>query len=364
MREIPLLDYYREMGAEIGEFAGWISPLWFTSNREEHLKVRSDVGLFDITHMTRIRITGGDSEKLLQKILTKRVEKIKPGRMKYCLICRDDGGIMDDVTVFRHPREVKEFIMVSNAITHDKIIEWLESNSENMDVRIEDLTFKTSFFAVQGPRSSQLISKLVEVDVSGMKWFSGFELKLNGLKAILTRSGYTGENGYELMIWSWNEAILRKIWERMVGFGATPCGLATRDSLRIEAGYPLYGQDMDESVTPVEARLMHAVDLSKPDFIGREAIEERMEHGAERLLVGVLMRERGIPRRGYRMFHGDEVVGELTSGILSYSLEVGVGLGYIKSRLAREGEEIIVEIHGKRRLSEVKLTPFIPWRIK
>ena len=364
MREIPLLDYYREMGAEIGEFAGWISPLWFTSNREEHLKVRSDVGLFDITHMTRMRIAGGDSEKLLQKILTKRVEKIRPGRMKYCLICRDDGGIMDDVTVFRHPGEAKEFIMVSNAITHDKIVNWLESNSRGMDVEVEDLTFKTSFLAVQGPRSSQLISKLIEADVSGMKWFSGFELKLNGLKTILTRSGYTGEDGYELMIWSWDENSLRRIWEEIVDLGATPCGLATRDSLRIEAGYPLYGQDMDESVTPVEARLMHAVDLSKPGFIGREAIEGRMRRGAERLLVGVLMKERGVPRRGYRLFHGDEVVGELTSGVLSYSLGVGVGLGYVKSGLAREGEEILVEIHGRRRISEVKLTPFIPWRIK
>ncbi|RLG08889.1 MAG: glycine cleavage system aminomethyltransferase GcvT [Thaumarchaeota archaeon] len=364
MRKIPLLDYHREMGAEIGEFAGWSSPLWFTSNRDEHLKVRSEVGLFDITHMTRIRIAGSDSERLLQMILTKKVEKIKPGRMKYCLICRDDGGIMDDVTVFRHSKEEKEFIMVSNAITHDKIIHWLESNSKNMDVEIEDLTFKTSLFAIQGPKSSQLTSKLVKVDVSGMKWFSGFELKLNGLKTILTRSGYTGENGYELMIWSWDENSLKKIWEEIVDLGAVPCGLATRDSLRIEAGYPLYGQDMSEEVTPVEARLMHAVDLSKPNFIGREAIEERMRLGVEKLLVGVLLKERGVPRRGYRIFHGEEVVGELTSGTLSYSLGVGVGLGYIKSSLAKEGEEILIEIHGRKRMSEVKLTPFVPWKIK
>lgn len=364
MRKIPLLDYYRELGAEIGEFAGWFSPLWFTSNREEHLKVRSKVGLFDITHMTRIKIAGADSEKFLQRLLTKRVEKIKPGRMKYCLICRDDGGIMDDVTVFRHPGGNREFIMVANAITHDKIIRWLESNSENIDIEIENLTFKTSLFAIQGPESGLLTSKLIGVDVSGMKWFSGFEIKLNGLKTILTRSGYTGENGYELMIWSWDEDPLKKIWGKIIDLGATPCGLATRDSLRMEAGYPLYGQDMDEEVTPVEARLMHAVDLSKPDFIGKRAIEERMKLGAEKLLVGILMKERGVPRKGYRIFHGGEAVGELTSGTLSYSLGVGVGLGYLKSSLAKEGEEVLIEIHGRKRRAEVKLTPFIPWKIK
>lgn len=356
-RETPLLNHYMGLGAEIGEFAGWRSPLWFTSAREEHLAVRSGTGVFDITHMTRIALKGPRAEETLQKNLTIKIEKVKPGRMKYCLMCNERGGIVDDLTVFRF-QENGSFVIVSNALTHDKVIERLGEEAE-------DLTFKTALFAVQGPGSLQLVERLTGLRVEGMKWFSGREIELMGLRILLTRSGYTGENGYEFLVWSWDEGRLKRLWDKIVELGATPCGLAARDSLRLEAAYPLYGEDMDEETTPIEARLIHAVDLSKPWFIGKEAVEKVAREKPKRLLVGLRMVERGVPRREYRVLgEGGEVLGEVTSGGFSFTLGIGIALGYVRPDYAVEGEQVKVDIRGKPRKAEVTLAPFVPHRMK
>ncbi|MCS7125398.1 MAG: glycine cleavage system aminomethyltransferase GcvT [Aigarchaeota archaeon] len=366
MKRVPLLQYYSEIGAEIGEFAGWITPLWFTSNKEEHLAVRSSVGIFDITHMTRIAVRGEHSEKLLQQVLTIDVEKLKPGKMKYCLMCSEEGKIIDDLTVFRHPTDRRSFIIVCNAITHDKVLRILDQLSQNMDVEITDLTFETSLYAVQGPRSLELISRFCEMDLSILKWFTGVETKIDDVNTLITRSGYTGENGYELMLWSWELENLRKIWNKIVKLGSTPCGLAARDSLRLEAGYPLYGQDIDENVSPVEARLTFAIDFSKEYFIGKEAIERAISEGKpRRLLVGFKAIEKIIPRRGYRIVDKDnQVVGEVTSGGFSFTLGVGIGLGYVNSEYANEGERLKLEVKDKYREVEVTLEPIVSHKMK
>ena len=364
MKDVPLLDFYSEIGAEIGEFAGWRSPLWFKSAREEHLSVRKSVGVFDITHMTRIQIYGEDSEKFLQRLVTKNVQKIKPGRMKYCLICNERGGIIDDITVYRR-KDGRGFYIVSNALTHDKVLDKMMKMAEEYeDAVVEDLTYKTGLFAVQGPMSAELVSDFTELDVSGMKWFSGAEFEHLGLKVLLTRSGYTGENGYEFLVWSWESEELKRFWEELIGRGATACGLAARDSLRLEAGYPLYGQDMDEDTTPVEARLDFAVDLSKEDFLGKTALE-RVWDKPRKILVGLQLTESGVPRRGYKIIDSEgEYVGEVTSGGLSYTLKRGIALGYVKPEIASTGEELKILIHGKPRRAEIKLTPFVPHRMK
>lgn len=366
MRKIPLLSYYSEIGAEIGEFAGWMTPLWFTNNREEHLAVRDSVGIFDITHMTRIAVKGRDSEKLLQEVLTIDVEKLKPGKMKYCLICNEKGGIIDDLTVFRHPSDRGLFVIVCNAITHDKVLGKLYEISQKTDVEIMDLTFETSLYAVQGPRSVELMSKFSGIDLGKLKWFTGVDCKIDDTDALITRSGYTGEDGYELMLWSWDIDMLKKIWSNIVKLGSTPCGLAARDSLRLEAGYPLYGQDIDENINPVEARLTFAVDLSKRSFIGRDTVERAMkELKPRRILIGFKTIERSIPRRGYRILSRDyHVVGETTSGGFSFVLGIGIGLGYIDPLYANEDERLKLEVKNKYKEIEVTLKPIIPHRMK
>lgn len=366
MKNTPLLSYYYSLGSEIGEFAGWRSPLWFTSNREEHISVRSGAGLFDITHMTRIAVKGRDAESLLQHILTIDVGKLKPGKMKYGLMCNDRGGIIDDLTVFKHPDRENFYIIVSNAITHDRVLKILEDNSEKLDVSIVDLTFETTLFALQGPKSMEIASKFTGRDLSGLKWFTGFEMIIYGIPVLVTRSGYTGENGYEFMIWTWDVDKLKKLWNMIIALGAAPCGLAARDTLRLEAGYPLYGQDIDEGVNPVESRLIFAVDLSKKSFIGKEAIERALTlEKPKRVLIGFKILERSIPRRGYRIISRDDrIVGETTSGGFSFILGIGIGLGYVKPEYANEGERLKLEVKDKHREIEITLKPIIPHSMK
>lgn len=366
LKNLPLLSYYSSLGAEIGEFAGWRSPLWFTSNREEHLSTRFGAGLFDITHMTRIAVMGRDAVRQLQHVLTIDVERLKPGKMKYCLMCNERGGIIDDLTVFKHPNKQDYFIIVSNAITHDRVLEKLLDHSRELDVEIVDLTFETTLFALQGPRSLELASKLTGRDLSIMKWFTGFETTINDIPVLITRSGYTGENGYEFMFWTWDMEELKKIWDKIVALGAAPCGLAARDSLRLEAGYPLYGYDMDEETNPIEARLEFAIDFSKEYFIGKEAIIGIKEcEELRRFLVSFKCIEKVIPRRGYEVLDEDgQLIGNVTSGGFSFILGIGIGLGYVKPRYAVEGERLKIKYKEGLREIEVTLKPIIPHRMK
>jgi len=366
MKEIPLLSYYSSIGAEIGGFAGWKSPLWFTSNREEHLAVRSGAGLFDITHMTRIAVRGGDAPTLLQHVLTIDIQRLKPGKMKYCLMCNESGGIIDDLTVFKHPDRRDYFIIVSNAITHDRVLSELLERSKKLNVEVVDLTFETSLYALQGPRSTELASKFTEKDLSMMKWFTGFETTIDNVPTLITRSGYTGENGYEFMFWTWDIEKLRKIWSRIISLGATPCGLASRDSLRLEAGYPLYGYDMDEETNPIEARLDFAIDFSKEYFTGKEAIMKILESKQiRRVLVGFKCAEKAIPRRGYEVLdRSNQIVGNVTSGGFSFTFGIGIGLGYVRPEYANEGEKLKIKCKEKHREIEVTLKPIVPHRMK
>ncbi|MCF8885606.1 MAG: glycine cleavage system aminomethyltransferase GcvT [Nitrososphaerota archaeon] len=365
-KSTPLLQHYSEIGAEIGEFANWRTPLWFTSNREEHIAVRSSAGIFDVTHMTRILVEGRDAEKLLQEKLTIDVQKIKSGKMKYSLMCNEAGGIIDDLTILKHPSIPERYIITSNAVTHDKVLRILKSSSQNLNVEIEDITFKTCLFAIQGPRSLEVVSKFTNLDLKNLKWFTSIETNIEGVETLLIRSGYTGENGYELLLWSWDIEKLKKIWNDIVKLGVTPCGLAARDSLRLESGYPLYGQDIDEETNPVEARLMFAVDMSKQKFTGKESIEKILrEGGPKRFLVYFKCIERAIPRRGYQILDmNGRLVGEVTSGGFSFTLGIGIGLCYVKSDYAREGERLKLKVKDKEREIEITLNPIVPHRMK
>lgn len=361
-RKTPLIHAHEEMGAEIGDFAGWLTSIRFSSVKQEHASVRGSVGLFDISHMTRTLVEGNQALDFLQKTITVDVSRMKDMRMKYCLICNYDGGIKDDATVFKFNSD--RYLVVTNAVTREKIGRWFEENSKDMDVEIKDVTDEIAMLAIQGPTSSKIMSKYFRINFSAMKWFSGITLKIEGKELLVTRSGYTGEDGFEIFIKYDEVSFLEKVWREIVGMGARPCGLATRDTLRLECSYPLYDNDMDEGVTPVEARLMHSVDTSKPNFNGKSRIIEREKEGPKKVLVGIEMEDKGIPRKGYGIHDKDgNKIGEVTSGSLSFSLGKGIALGYVKPSYLSEGTKVFISIHGDRRMGRVRLGSFIDMRI-
>ncbi len=362
MRASPLINLHREAGAEIGEFAGWQSPLWFTTVREEHQAVRNEAGIFDISHMTRIEITGNDAETFLDKLLTQDVRKTKPGRMKYCLMLNEKAGIIDDLTFYKDSE--KSIIIVSNAITRERVVGWLRKHSEGFDVDVHDFTDSSALLAVQGPSSAAYLGKWLNTDLRDMKWFSGRWLEHRGLRILLTRSGYTGEDGFELNIRDGSAEEFGRVWMEFMAMGVKPCGLAVRDMLRLECAYPLYGHEMDESTTPVEARLMWAVKMEKQDFVGKDVLISKTGEKPSSLLVGLKMVEQGIPREGYVVMSREErEIGRITSGGMSYSLNRGIALARIAPEYADDGAVVLVDIKGKPRQAEVSLKPFVEYRI-
>ncbi|MEM4494950.1 MAG: glycine cleavage system aminomethyltransferase GcvT [Candidatus Caldarchaeum sp.] len=355
MNKIPLLHLHEKNAKELGEFAGWRTIITFTSLREEHEAVRRDSGIFDISHMTRTKISGPDATQLLQKILTIDVERLKPGRMKYGLILNMDGGIIDDVTVYKVADN--SYLMVSNALTRNRVLEWLEHNIEG-EVLVEDITESSAFFAVQGPKSSAYVSNLVG-DVSGFKWFEGGFRNMGDCRLLVTRSGYTGGDGYELMVLCGIQELYEKVWKFFTDQGVKPCGLACRDVCRIEAGFPLYGQDFDEKNDPIEAGLFWAVKMDKRFFIGKESLEKKQANGPVKRLMLVEMVEPGVPRPGYKVYVGDVEAGKVTSGCLSPTINKGIALAYLPPSIHVDGAEVFVDVRGRRRKAVVRTKPLI-----
>lgn len=354
----PLYDVHVRSGAKMGEFSGWEAPLWYSSVKAEHNVVRQDAGLFDISHMTRIWIEGEGAADFLQRIVSVDVKKIKAGRMKYCLICNENGGIKDDVTLFSI--DDKSFLLTCNAITRKKILEWLASHSSIYEVKLQDITEQVAMLALQGPKAARYLEKVAGESFQEMKWFSGRFAAIADIRVLVTRSGYTGEDGFEVFLWEKQRAKLDEAWNSFIKLGVVPCGLGARDALRLECTYPLYGMDENEDTVPVETRLMKAVDMEKGPFIGRDAIAEREKRGATRLLVGLRMVEPSIPRRGYKVYGSDGAsVGEVTSGNISYTLGAGIALAYVEAGHASEKKALSIDVRGKNKLAEVTLKSFI-----
>jgi len=360
LKSTPILSLHQELGAEIGSFAGWRSPLWFSTVRAEHNAVRTAAGIFDISHMTRIMVRGPGATSLLKKTLTYNVDVLKEGRMKYCLMLNRDAGIIDDLTVYRVAGDI--YLIVSNAATRERVLQWLEEQGGGAG--LDDVTESSALLAIQGPSSPSYVSRWLGDDVGDMKWFSGRVSRLDACPIIITRSGYTGGDGYELCLLCGGGERFAKVFTDFLSMGVKPCGLACRDILRLEAGFPLYGQDMDENVSPIEARLTWAVRLENEAFIGREAFLARMERGPSKLLVGLEMDEPGIPRPGYRVLDYSGVeLGRITSGGHSYYLEKGIALGYVSTQYAVDGAMVQVDLRGKLRRARVRLEPFIKLNI-
>ncbi len=351
----PLYDTHVRAGARVVEFAGWEMPVQYAGILEEHRTVRTRVGLFDVSHMGEVVFSGPKALGALNHAFTNDLGKASDGQAQYGCLCRDSGGIVDDVVVYR--RGAEDFLVCVNAANRAKDHEWLSSHAGGAEVRNE--SDEWAQLALQGPLAAQLLQRLTQANLSAMKPYHFVNGEAAGVPCLIARTGYTGEDGFELFCPPDRAA---RLWDALVEAGEPeklqPCGLGARDSLRLEMAYRLYGSDMDDGTTPLEAGLAWVVKLDKGDFVGRAALVRQKEQGISRKLVGFVLTDKGIPRHGYRVLQDGSPVGTVTSGTLSPSLEIPIGLAFVPPALAAEGSTFAVEIRGRAAAAKVVKTPF------
>jgi len=323
-------------------FAGWEMPVQYSGILDESRAVRTNAGLFDISHMGRVHVHGPGSVQLLDRLTPNDVLGLGPWNAQYSLLTNPDGGIIDDIIIYRLKEE--EFAVVVNASNTEKDLDWIRRHSVPETV-IDEYTERTAMIAVQGPNAPELVNDLADKDLLALNRFAFTDGQITGAYTAFCRTGYTGEDGFELIVPAEHA---EAVWEALVDAGATPCGLGARDALRIEAGYPLYGHEIDDSTTPVEAGLMWVVKLDKGEFIGRDAIKRVKEQGPSRKLVGLTLQERIVPRQGYTLFVGTEEAGTVTSGVFSPTTQRGLGMAYVKPAYSKSGTQVEVQIRANR----------------
>lgn len=357
LKKTSLYPLYAEYGAKTIDFGGWDLPVQFSGILEEHEAVRTKAGLFDVSHMGEVEIKGPDALALIQMLTTNDASKLVPGQAQYTLMCYPDGGTVDDLLVYKKDEE--DYLLVINASNIDKDVEWIEKHAEG-DVSIKNVSAEISLLALQGPLAEKVLQTLTDAPLAELKPFRFFkEAAVAGVTAIVSRTGYTGEDGFEIYLPSDHApAVWRAILEAGQEDGVQPIGLGARDTLRFEARLPLYGQELSASITPIEAGLGFFVKIDKGDFIGREVLAEQKEKGAPRKTVGIEMMERGIPRSHYPILVNGEKVGEVTTGTQSPTLKKNVGLALIDAQYASLDQEVMVEIRNKPVLAKVVKTPF------
>ncbi len=354
-KPLPLLELHREKGAKIADFAGWEVPIYFTSIIEEHEAVRNTAGLFDVSHMGYFLIEGLDAREFLSSLLTANFDKLKPEAGIYSLMTNEAGGIIDDVILYE--KNIHEYFLVVNASRISEDWEWLSSNQKDFQVKLTDFSFRKTFFALQGPKSEAIITEFTGLDFSKVMRFQFQIFNYQGVEVIICRTGYTGEDGFEILL---PKPKGGDFWKGLLrvgeALGLRPVGFGARDSLRLEARYSLYGHELTEEVTPLEAGLSWAVDLDK-NFIGSEKIKAQKEKGISKRLIGFEALGRQIPRAGYKLYLNGAESGFVTSGGMSPTLKKNIGLGYIDSpKPVIEGVEI--EIRGQKIPCRIVKGPF------
>ncbi|MFT9486338.1 MAG: glycine cleavage system aminomethyltransferase GcvT [Tepidibacillus sp.] len=357
LKRTPLYPLYEKYGAKLVDFGGWELPVQFSRISDEHQAVRERAGLFDVSHMGEVEVKGKDALNYIQKIITNDASKLVDGKALYSPMCYPDGGTVDDLLVYRYVED--HYLIVINAANIEKDFEWFQSHLEG-DVHIKNISDQVSQLALQGPLAEKVLQKMADTDLSSIEPFYFVpEANIEGIRAMVSRTGYTGEDGFEIYL---SNADAPKLWEKILEVGkdegVLPCGLGARDTLRFEAKLPLYGQELSKDISPIEAGLGFFVKLDKGDFIGKAILAEQKEHGAPRKLVGIEMIDRGIPRSHYLVYVGDEVIGEVTTGTQSPTLQKNIGLALIKKEHADIGNEVFVEIRNKKLKAKIVKTPF------
>lgn len=351
LKRTPLYDLHLRAGARMVPFAGWEMPVQYTGLSAEHQAVRTGAGVFDISHMGKFLIQGTGSTGQLQKLVPSNLAKLAPAQALYTLLLDEQAGIIDDVIFYCRGQD--RWVVIVNGATTDKDRTWLESQLTN--IQFEDHSLDRALLAIQGPQAAVALQEFVSDDLQTLPRFGHLETAVLGGAALIARTGYTGEDGFEVMV---DAEAGRQLWLALVGCGVTACGLGARDTLRLEAAMHLYGQDMDETVTPLEASLGWVIDWSKEAFVGHERLRTQKRIGVEKRLIGFEVCSRQIARHGYPIYADGEVVGIVTSGTLPPTINRPIGLGYVPVALCQPGTAIEVEIRGKLVPAVVVKRPF------
>jgi aminomethyltransferase len=357
LRRTPLHDEHLALGGKLVPFAGFEMPIQYPSGiTAEHNAVRSSAGLFDVSHMGEFEIQGPGALDLIQYVTTNDASRLDVGQAQYSTLPREDGTLIDDLIVYRLD---DRYMLVVNASNRERDLDWILGHADRFDARVTDRSDDFALLALQGPRASELLRTLTSTDLDAIGYYRFTVGEVAGRSGILSRTGYTGEDGWELYL---GEADASHVWttilEEGAPMGVIPAGLGARDSLRLEMGYALYGNDVDDTRTPLEAGLGWVTRLEKDDFVGRDALIRLKEAGVQEKLVGFRLLERGFPRRGYSVVSEGEVVGTVTSGTLSPTLGTGIGMAYVRAPLAKPGTEVEIRIRDQAIPARIVRPPF------
>jgi aminomethyltransferase len=358
----PLSALHRRLGARMVDFAGWDMPVQYpTGILAEHLAVRSNCGLFDLSHMGRVFLRGAEALALAQACCTRDLSRIRAGEAAYSVLCQPDGGILDDV--IGYVLGEREVLFVFNASNRLQDIEFFIEQRDRLrlEVDLEDRTLETALIGVQGPQGQRALQQLCSAELEPLPGYAFVWAEVAGNRALVSRTGYTGEDGFEVMV---EADAAEHVWNALGDgeCGASPCGLGARDTLRTEAGFALYGHDIDQTTNPYEARLGWVVSSSKPSFVGRDALAQIKAAGPSRRLVGLRTEPGGVPRPGFPIRQDTQHVGSVTSGTFSPTLRQNIAMGYVPIALSDVGRQLAIEMRGKPAAAEVVALPFVPHR--
>jgi len=357
LRQTPLHAAHLRHQGKMVPFAGFEMPVQYpTGIRTEHAAVREAAGLFDVSHMGEFEIEGPDALALIQRVTINDASKVEVGQAQYSAMVNEDGFVLDDLIIYRFE---DRWWMVVNAANRTKDLAWVIHHAEDMDVQVTDRSDEIALLALQGPKARAILAGLTPLDLDEVGYYRFAEGEVAGVSGVVSATGYTGEDGFELYM---PAAEAESLWDALIDAGSEhgliPAGLGARDTLRLEVGYALYGNDLDESHTPLESALGWITKLDKGEFVGREALAAQKERGVEQRLVGLRLTERGIPRPGYSILVDGEPTGVVTSGTMSPSLGEGIALGYVPVSHAKAGSEIAVDIRGRAIPGVVQRPPF------
>lgn len=346
MKRTCLYDRHATLGAQISPFGGFDMPIQYSDIISEHNAVRHACGLFDVSHMGEVRITGPDAERCVQHLFTNDVADAPKGKIFYGMMLYPEGGVVDDLLVYVYDRT--HYLLVINAANIDKDLAWIRTQSAEFEVEVEDCCNAYGQLAVQGPQAERLLAEQLHIDCADLAFYTFKEVEHHGETLLVSRTGYTGEDGFELYA---SPNLTVRLWDELMATGAiTPCGLGCRDTLRFEVGLPLYGNELSHTITPLEAGLGMFVKMDKPSFIGREALAAQKANGLTRKLVGIELSGRAIPRHGYEVEHEGRIVGTVTTGYASISTGKSVCMALVDRQVADLGTPLHIRIH--KRLQE------------
>jgi glycine cleavage system T protein (aminomethyltransferase) len=364
LKTTPFFEVHKKLNGKMVPFAGWNMPIQYAGVMEEHRAVREGVGVFDVSHMGEIDVRGPEAKPFLQKLLTNDMDKLDNGGILYSLMCYENGGVVDDLLVHRFNED--HYFLCVNASNTDKDFEWASRLAGEFDVQVDNISDQTAQLAIQGPKAESLLQKLTDVPLCDLGYYRFQKGWVGDVEAVIARTGYTGEDGFEIYLDARSAVpVLESLLEMGKEFDLQPIGLGARDTLRLEMGYALYGQEIDADHSPLEAGLGWVIKLNKADtFVGQQALKNQKDKGLTQKLVGVKLTDRGVPRSHYKVLHEGQPVGEVTSGTFSPTLNTGVALCNVSTALSKPGTRLDIAIRNTTVAGEVTSLPFVPSGVK